>query len=201
MHWAQLILLQPGEPPVTILIQEGVTQGYPVSMVLYGITLDPLAKEPRAADPGFLSPFYADDAAFDGSERRSAHILKLLTERGADRGYFTDPAKSLFISDTPEQVEAAIREFAAEGLALNLVSGSIYLGAYLGPQEELAAWVKPQVEAWDHGVRVLGKISRRHPQSAYTGLGMLLQLEWQYLQRTVPKNHQENGTANLQHLT
>ena len=42
------------------------------------------------------------------------------------------------------------------------------------------------MEAWDHRVRVLYKISRRNPQSAYTGLGMLLQLKWQYLQRTVP---------------
>ena len=35
-------------------------------------------------------------------------------------------------------------------------------------------------------VNVLAKIARRHPQSAYTGLGMSLQSEWQYLQRTVP---------------
>ena len=56
----------------------------------------------------------------------------------------------------------------------------------MGPQEELVAWVKTQVEAWAHGVMFLGKISQRHPQSAYGGLVMLLQLEWQYLQRTVP---------------
>ena len=29
-HWAQLILRQPGEPPVTILSREGVTQGDPL---------------------------------------------------------------------------------------------------------------------------------------------------------------------------
>ena len=46
-----------------------------------------------------------------------------------------------------------------EGLTLNFVSGSRYLGAYLGPQKELEAWVKPQVEAWAHGVRFLAKIS------------------------------------------
>ena len=60
------------------------------------------------------------------------------------------------------------------------------MGAYLGPQEELEAWVKPQVEAWSHGVRVLGKITRRHTQSAYSGLVMSLQLKWQYPKRTVP---------------
>ena len=155
-------------------------------MVLYGITIVALAEELRAAGPGILSPFYADDAAFDGSARRSAQLLKLLMRRGPDRGYLPEPAKSLFISDTPEQEAGAKRAFAAEGLVLNFVSGHRYLGAYLGPQAELEAWVKPQVEAWSHGVKVLAKIPRRHPQSAYAGLGMSLQSEWQYLQRTVP---------------
>ena len=45
-------------------------------------------------------------------------------------------AKFLFISDTLRQEEAAKREFAVEGLTLNFVSGTWYLGAYLGPQEE-----------------------------------------------------------------
>ena len=72
-------------------------------MVLYGITLAPLAKELRAADLGLLSPFYADDAAFHSSARRRIHLLKLLMKRGTDKGYFPEPAKSLFISDTPGQ--------------------------------------------------------------------------------------------------
>ena len=36
-------------------------------MVLYGITLVSLVEELRAEDLGILSPFYADDVAFDGS--------------------------------------------------------------------------------------------------------------------------------------
>ena len=145
-------------------------------MDLYRITLVPLTEELCAADLGLLSPFYADDAAFDGLARRSAQLLKLLMRRGgADRGYFTELAKSLFISDSLGQDTAAKGEFAAEGLTLNFVSGSRYLGAYLGPQAELEAWIKPQVEAWAHGVRVLSKVSRRPPQLAYAGLGMSLQ--------------------------
>ena len=71
-------------------------------MVLYGITFISLAEELRVADPGILSPFYADDAAFGGSARRSAKLLKLLMKRGPDRGYFPESAKSLFILDTPD---------------------------------------------------------------------------------------------------
>ena len=110
----------------------------------------------------------------------------MLMKRGPDRGYFPERAKSLLILDTPGQEEAAKRKFAKEGLFLNFISGSRYLGAYLGPQAELEAWVKPQLEAWAHRERVLAKIAQRHPQLAYAGLGMSLQSEWQYLQRTVP---------------
>ena len=69
-------------------------------------------------------------------------------KRGAERGYFPKPAKSLFILDNPGEKEAAKKEFVKEGLVLNFVSGSWYLGAYLGPREQLEALVKPQVEAW-----------------------------------------------------
>ena len=47
--------------------------------------------------------------------------------------------------------------------------------------------MKPQVEAWAHRVRDLGQIAQRHPQLAYASLRMSLQLEWQYLQTTIPE--------------
>ena len=98
-------------------------------MVLYGITLVTLAEELQLEDPGLLSLFYADDAAFDGAARRITQLLKLLMKRGTDQGYFPEPDKSLFISDTPGQEEATKREFAKEDLVLNFVSGRRYLGA------------------------------------------------------------------------
>ena len=78
-------------------------------MVLYGITLFPLAEELRATDQGLISTFYANDAEFNGSARRSARLLKLLMKRGPDQGYFPKPAKSLFILDTPGQEKAVKR--------------------------------------------------------------------------------------------
>ena len=71
-------------------------------------------------------------------------------KRGPDQGYFTEPAKSLFIPDTPGKEATVKREFSVEGLTLNFISGSWYLGAYIGPQEELEAWLKPQVDARAH---------------------------------------------------
>ena len=56
----------------------------------------------------------------------------------------------------------------------------------MGTREELEEWLRPKVDAWANGVRILAKTAKRYPQSAYAGLGVSLQLEWQYLQRTVP---------------
>ena len=47
--------------------------------------------------------------------------------------------------------------------------------------------MRPHVEKWSEGVRDLAKFSKRHPQTAYAGLGMSLHLEWRYLQRNVPR--------------
>ena len=41
-------------------------------------------------------------------------LLKLLTEKGSDRGYFPDQARSLFIADTPTQEEPEKIEFVVE---------------------------------------------------------------------------------------
>ena len=65
-HRAQILLRQPGNPPVTLLIRGGLTQGDPLSMVLCGITLIPLVVGLRVADPGILTSFYSDDMAFYG---------------------------------------------------------------------------------------------------------------------------------------
>ena len=81
-------------------------------------------------------------------------------ERGPYRGYFPNPAKSIFILDTPGQEEEVRQEFAAEGLVIIFFSGSPFLGGYLGYQEELGVWVKPQVDSWAHGLRVLGKTAQ-----------------------------------------
>ena len=49
-------------------------------------------------DPTLLSPIYANDAVFDGSMRRSAAQLRLLMDRGLDRGNLPDMAKLLYIA-------------------------------------------------------------------------------------------------------
>ena len=106
-------------------------------MILYRITLTPLVEELWKGDPGILNNFYVDDAAFNGLTRRSAQLLKLILERVPDQEYLPNPAELLFMEDFPDQEEVAKQELEAEGLQVKFVGVNRYLGAYMGPREEL----------------------------------------------------------------
>ena len=62
--------------------------------------------------------------------------------------------KYLFIVDLTDQEASVRREFEAEVLQIKFVSGSRYLGVFMGSKEYLEEWVCPQVKAWAHGVHL-----------------------------------------------
>ena len=63
---AQLVVRRPRTSGYVILSKEGVTQGCPLAMLLYGLALSSLAEELRAEVPGVVQRRYADDAAMAG---------------------------------------------------------------------------------------------------------------------------------------
>ena len=59
-HSLQLLIHRPGEvDPEALLSKEGVTQGDPLSMVLYGLSLSVLAEQIRGEYPGLIQSCYA----------------------------------------------------------------------------------------------------------------------------------------------
>ena len=66
-------------------------------MLLYALTLVPLAEEMREAHPNILQPWYADDASMAGKVSRIAALMRILLARGPARGYYPEPAKSVFL--------------------------------------------------------------------------------------------------------
>jgi hypothetical protein len=59
------------------------------------------------------------------------------------------------------------------------------VGGFLGTEEALNQWLELKIQQWVLGVKSLAQVTRRYPQTAYAGLAMSLQQEWQYLQRVV----------------
>ena len=56
--------------------------------------------------------------------------MNILPKRGTVRRYLPNPYKYVFIADPPDQEEAGHKYFAEEGLELQYVVGSWYLGDY-----------------------------------------------------------------------
>ena len=56
------------------------------------------------------------------------------------------------------------------GMGLKVVIGSRYLGGFIGDGAAEKSWLSGKVEGWEDSVGNLAGVSRKHPQSAYSGL-------------------------------
>ena len=156
-------------------------------MILNGFTLTPLAEDLHAANPELLPLFYANDAAFGGSAHKIVRLMRLILEKGLRWGYFSYLKKSLFLSTPPTHEASSPVALMTEVITLSYATGSHYLRDYFGTEKVVEDQVQPMVKLWSRGVRFMAKFAAQSPQMSYTGLGILLQLEWQYLKRNIPK--------------
>ncbi len=182
-HASKLILRRKGKTGYTLLSLEGITQGDPLAMILYGLALVPLADTLRRQHPETVQAWYANDGILEGRSSKVAAAMLLLQRLGPERAYFPEPTKSIFVCspDDREAAEARLVQFQFE-----FHDGYRYVGGFLGSDTAQSAWLAPQKENWVQGVVSLAQVAKRHPQTAYAGLTKSLQQEWQYLQRVVP---------------
>ena len=73
---------------------EGVTQGDPLGMVLYGLAVTPLTKHLRTTVPDLLIPAYADDLAMAGPAQAIGTAMTELQSVGPLRGYYPEPVRA-----------------------------------------------------------------------------------------------------------
>ena len=103
--------------------------------------------------------------------------------KGPARGYFPGPTKSILV--VSEQNVPRAKEYFC-GMGVHVVTGSRYLGGFVGEWETEGQWVQDKVEGWAESVRTLSGVDRKHPQSAYAILQKSLQQEWAFVQRVTP---------------
>jgi hypothetical protein len=156
-------------------------------MVLYGLTLTPLAEAIRTAVPIGTQPWYADNNAIAGPVSSIAEAQRLLLELGSPRGYYPEPEKSIVITlrDTPSSAFDTLKAFN-----FHHTTGHRYLGRFVGSGQEEANWIDLQINQWVDGVKALSMVARLFPQTAYAGFAKSLQAEWQYVQCVTPNLHQ-----------
>ena len=62
-HWPSIVLRSGDGTASFLQSSEGLTQGYSLDMVAYGIAILPLIKNLKAAHPNVTQPRYADDVS------------------------------------------------------------------------------------------------------------------------------------------
>ena len=129
-HWATLVVRDTGDGSGHFLyIKEGVTQGYPISIIFYGIGVLALIREIRGAHPCVTQPWYAEDVGSGGKFTRILAHLRDLHARVPPRGYFPYPTKIILVV-APRNV-ARTEEFF-RGMGIKVVTGNRYPGGFIG---------------------------------------------------------------------
>ena len=187
-HQAKCLMRRPGGDALVILSREGCSQGCPLSAFAYGVGMVPLARRIRdemRLEDDMVHAMFADDYGNVGDAIQNARTMKCLQKWGPPFGYHPTPPKSKYVCEARE--EPAVRQvFDAFDLQIEFSRGERYLGGFLGSQRAKVDWVRPQVEEWCRAVAIMEDIARRYPQTAYFGLAVSLQNEWQHVCRTVP---------------
>ena len=107
-HEIRLLLRQPGGTGLTLHSREGVTQGDPLAMALYGIALLPLAERLREESPSVMQPWYAGDAAMMGVPAEVTKAMILLTKLGPMFRYFPEPEKLYVICIKTDEADTRV---------------------------------------------------------------------------------------------
>jgi hypothetical protein len=182
-HWGTLMIRNNDGTATFLSSKEGVTQGDPLSMFVYGIGLLPLIRILKVSFPEMDQTWYADDAGTgDSFDPIKAHF-RMLEEIGPIYGYYpADSSKTILVVS---QNNLAAAKAAFKDFDFTIATGHRYLGGYIGEKESLDLWIQEKVSNWTEAVKELASVADIFPQSAYAGLQKSLQQEWQFVQRVV----------------
>ena len=166
---------------LTILSQEGTTQGDPLAMAMYWIAILTLIS--RLHNDSLIQKWYADDGSVVGKLKDIGALFDKITQLGPKYGYFVNPPKCQLIIK-PGGERQALTEFA--GTNMEITQGARVLGSVTGSSEASKNFLKDAeikyTKSWDR----LGQFALTSPQNVYACLTKVVQQKLSFLSRTTP---------------
>ena len=98
---------------------------------------------------------------------------KLLSD-GPAFGYFPVPSKTVFVVQ-PSDLQKANELFC--DLGVKVVTGSKFLGGFVGDKSLAAGFVSDKVKAWCHCIQRLSDVATMEPQASFAALTRSLQFK------------------------
>ena len=174
---------------VEIESSEGTTQGDPIAMPLYALSLIPLIESIKTT--GIKHAAYADDLSSGGTLKGLRRWWSVLESIGPKIGYYPKPTKSWLIVK-PEKLNLAKTIFNDTGI--NVTSeGKRHLGAVIGSLEYRDEYISDIVNSWVKQLIILSEIAKSYPHAAYCAFTAGFTQKFNHVLRTIP-----NTTAMLQ---
>ena len=138
----------------SILSQEGVTQGDPLSMAMYAIRTIPIICQ--LSHENIVQVWYADDASAGGRLQSIQTWWDKLVQHGPAYGYFPNASKSwLIVKDA--KLSEAHAVFQGSGIPITS-EGKRYLGAAIGSESFVHSFVSEKVSGWITEIELLSQI-------------------------------------------
>ena len=162
---------------------EGTTQGDPLAMSMYAISLRPLISLLHNRSTA-KQCWFADDATGAGPLEEVKQWWDELREAGPPVGYYPN-SKKCWLVVKPEKEGRAKEMFAGTGINIT-TEGRKHLGAALGSRSYLEQYVGGKVEDWVGEVTRLAEFARSQPQASYAAFTFGLRHRWTYFMRTLP---------------
>ena len=168
-----------------IYSEEGVTQGDPAAMSMYGLSTNPLInKSSLSLDEDSVQTWYADDSAACGTIANLEQWWLSICEHGPAFGYQPNAAKTILIVKDPAKLDFAKTTFAKYNVTAT-AEGERHLGAVVGSEQFRVTYIEKKVAGWVEDLKALVQIAEEDPQLAYSAFVKGFSMRWTFIQRTV----------------
>jgi hypothetical protein len=163
-----------------IASQEGTTQGDPLAMPFYALSLMPLIWELHDT---VHQIWYADDAQASGKLSALRRWWNSLVLRGPGYGYYVNASKTTLVVKPHLMDEASI---LFHDTGIKLADGARDLGGVIGADLFVQSYVKDKVTNFAKELELLSTIADTAPHAAHSAFFHGIRHRWMFLQRTVP---------------
>ena len=161
---------------------EETTQGDPLAMSLYALSIQPLITSLQAAST-MKQCWFADDASGAVSIVEITTWWDALSTLGLNFGYFPNDRKCWIIAQPAK--EESVRE-AFKDRSINVtIQGQKHLGAAIGSKEYLEEYVSEKVINWINEIAKLAELALSQPQACYAAYTFGFKHRWTYFLRTL----------------
>ena len=164
--------------------EEGTTQGDPIAMAAYALSLSVLQSKISQNNTGAKHIANADDFVGAGKLQEIKNLWNEICKHRPPLEHNPNATKSCLVVKE-EMKDLAVDIFKDIGITIT-TEGQKHLGTIIGSPEFKRIFTKNLVDKWVLELQELSKIAKTEPHTAYSNFVFSFKMKWNYYLRTIP---------------